>query len=295
MKILYVFFSLVCCGISLQLEAQNIVPNGGFEEITSCPSGGAQIFRAPPWRSSANSPDLYNTCGDFGYSVPENLGGTQTPREGEGYAGFSTYVNHPSFVDAREFIKCTLDYGLVAGEIYYVEFYVSQRDSMEYATHNLGVTFTDVDTGEFGELLCWPGCNVYVENTSANPLTSKTEWVKVSGTFTALGGERYIHLGNFRTDEDSEIEFIGGGVGPEYDWFVSGYYIDDVWLSHVDSMNYLGVDDLPFGSAQSAHLEVYPNPTNSSLQITSKGSLQPQTVSVYSIEGKLVKTEPWKL
>ena len=107
------------------------------------------------------------------------------------------------------------------GEEYYVEYHVSQNDSTWFASHNLGVTFTDVDTGEFGELLCWPDCDAYIENTSANPLSSKDDWVKVSGTFTAQGGEKYIHIGNFRTDADSEIEFVGGGVDPNAGWNVA--------------------------------------------------------------------------
>ncbi len=255
------FLSISFFILSGQIMGQNIVPNGGFEYILNCPTGGGAVFWATPWRSSANSPDLYNECGSNGYSVPLNINGLQLPHQGEGYVGIASYVNHPSFVDAREFLKCTLNYALIENEQYYVEFYASQGDSAEYATHNLGVTFTDVvtDTGEFGELLCWPDCEIYLENTSANPLTSKTEWMKVSGTFTALGGERYMHIGNFRTDSNSEIEFVGGGIGPQYDWFLAYYYIDDVWLSHVDSAHYVGINE-ELG-IKNYGFDVFPNPS----------------------------------
>ncbi len=205
------------------------------------------------------------------------------PHQGEGYAGFATYVNHPSFVDAREFLKCSLNYPLIQDVDYYVELYVSQSDSAEYATHNVGVTFTDVDTGEFGELLCWPECEVYVENSSANPLTSKTEWVKVSGTFTALGGEQYIHIGNFRTDADSEIEFIGGGVGPQYDWFIGAYYIDDVWLSHVDSAHYVSVNE---ESSIDNYVRVFPNPASDVVSI--ECNMRLEEVSLFDLRGKMI-------
>jgi len=208
------------------------------------------------------------------------------PHHGEGYAGFATYVNHPSFVDAREFLKCPLNYSLIQNEDYYVEFQVSQSDSAQYATHNIGVTFTDVDTGEFGELLCWPDCEIYLENTSANPLTSKTEWMKVSGTFTALGGERYMHIGNLRTDSNSEIEFVGGGVGPEYDWFVAAYYIDDVWLSHVDSAHYVGIAPPPTKGG----VKVFPNPSldgSVTVQCELKGSDQAE-LRVFDMSGRRV-------
>lgn len=255
--------------LSEMANGQNIVPNSGFEEITNCPNSGGRISWAPPWYKSANSPDLFNVCGDFGYSLPLNRLGFQTTHSGDGYAGISTYTENWHGQNTREFLKCTLNYSLAVGEEYYVEYYVSQADSFQFATHNLGVTFTDVitDTGEFGELLCWPDCNVYVENTSANPLSSKTDWVKVSGTFTAHGGERYIHIGNFRTDDNSEIESVGGGSDPDINWNHSYYYIDDVWLSHVDSAHYVSVnEELGINSGQ---LSVYPNPASSILNVQS--------------------------
>ena len=211
--------------------------------------------------SSSVSPDLFNTCGSYGYSVPENKLGTQISHKGDGYAGITTYVEYWHGQNVREFIKCTLNYSLLQGEKYYIEYHVSQTDSTWFASHNLGVTFTDMasDTGVFGELLCWLDCDVYVENTSANPLSSKTDWVKVSGTFTAQGGELYIHIGNFRTDADSEIEFVGGASDPNVAWNIATYYIDDVWLSHVDSAHYVSVNEQL--GINNYELRVWPNPS----------------------------------
>ena len=162
------------------VHGQNIVQNGGAESITSCPTDNSQIYRAPPWRSSGNSPDLYHLCGSNGYSAPVNINGTQNPRNGEGYFGVATYSE--SFSDAREFAQNTLRYALVGGEQYYVEFHVSLSDSMLFAAHNIGVTFTDTDPLTYLE--CYPNCEIYYENDASNPLTSKTDWVKVNGICT---------------------------------------------------------------------------------------------------------------
>lgn len=268
--------------MSLHLEAQNIVQNGGFEEIIFCPMSASGIYLAVPWQSSAQSPDLFNTCGDFGYGAPINKVGFQYPRSGEGYALFAAYSEY--FDDAREFIQNELRYPLTGGQQYYFEAYVSQCDSLQYAVHNIGITFTDVDTTSY--LPCYLDCNIYYENDASNPLTSKTDWMKVNGTFTAQGGERYLHIGNFRPDSTSEIEFIDGGVNPAVSWDDSGYYIDDVWLSHIDSAAYVGIGEVD----NEIGLEVYPNP-NVGESVTVKYNLKGGDVAelrVFDMSGRQV-------
>lgn len=239
------------------MEAQNIVQNGGFEEIDFCPNSAGQIWVAEPWFGSNGSPDLFYTCGYNTYSIPQNKLGFQLTNSGNGYAAIGTYSEGSHGFNPREFLQGDLRYALQAGESYYVQFFVSQADSMQFASHNLGVTFTPTDTAEY--LLCYPGCEIYYENTSVNPLTSKTDWTRVSGTFTAHGGERYIHIGNLRSDDDSEIEFIGGSNNPDLVWNQAGYYIDDIWLSHIDSAGYVSVNEQL--STNNYELKLYPNPS----------------------------------
>jgi len=250
----YRLLMLILILLSFQLGAQNIIPNGSFENLIDCPNNGGEIFWAPPWASSSASPDLFNLCGELGYSVSQNRVGFQNPHSGDGYAGIATYFE--TIADTREFAQCKINYALQNGEQYYIEFYASQSDSCQFASHNLGVTFTQVDTTTF--LPCYLSCDIYVENDASNPLTSKLEWSKVSGTFTALGGERYLHLGNFRTDYNSEIEFVGGSSNPNVMWNQAYYYIDDVWLSHIDSMHYVGINDEL--EIKNDELSLYPNP-----------------------------------
>lgn len=163
-----------------------------------------------------------------------------------------------------------IKYELVASEEYYLEMYVSLADSFNRATHNIGVVLVDTILNPWLVLDCVLDgsfdCNPVVENTSANPLTSKTEWMKISGTFTAQGGEKYIFIGNVRPDSLTEVEYVGGGApNGEYNWEGSGYYIDDVWLSHIDSAHYVGVEEqLTIGNEQ---LTIWPNPTEGVLNV----------------------------
>ena len=79
----------------------NLVPNGSFENITSCPNSSindSQLFLASPWwnsciRNSLLTPDLLNSCNnDDGFSVPFNYFGYQEAYNGNGYAGFIGYA-----------------------------------------------------------------------------------------------------------------------------------------------------------------------------------------------------------
>lgn len=284
--------TFLLAAISLSIQGQNIVANGSFEDITSCPHSPGEVYKAPPWGRSIGSPDLFNRCNtDSGiwnqYSVPFNKFGWQEPRTGNGYVGIGTYVSWPpGYFNAHEFIKCPLNYALVQGEEYYVQFYVSLSDSSNYATHNIGVTFTDVDTSEYGELICWPtSCSIYYDNNSSNPLLSRTEWMKISGTFIANGGEKYFHLGNLRTDDIAEIEFLGdGGSGGQFTWDDSGYYVDDVWLSHIDSANYVGIEHL-----EKQVFDFHPNPTNTTTQFTLPSTTRISSIFAVDLTGRRIK------
>ena len=51
----------ILCMISA--NAQNLVPNPGFEEISGCPETHSLIENAVPWRpGNFGSPDLFNRC-----------------------------------------------------------------------------------------------------------------------------------------------------------------------------------------------------------------------------------------
>jgi OOP family OmpA-OmpF porin len=254
------FIWLLLCITPFGVVCQNIITNGGFEEITSCPSSSSEIFLAPPWHIGRYSPDLMNACCLNEWGTMVNRYGGQTPKSGLGYSHIIS--NIPSISNYNEIITQPLKYQLSANETYYFELYVSLGDSFKYATHNVGVVFTDTFE-DILDLPCLFDCQPVVENTSANPLTSKTEWIKISGTFTAQGWEKYIFIGNMRPDSLTEIEFVGGSVGNgQYTWEESGYYVDDVWLSHIDSMHYAGLDE-----SVMVPINVWPNPTQGELSV----------------------------
>ncbi len=265
--------------------AQNIIRNGQFEDLefgAGCPLNGAIVAYAP-WTSSIQSPDAFNECVlNEEWSVPQNWFGFQNARSGSGYVGLVTMSPFGWF--GREALASPLRYPLEPGQDYYVEFWVSASDSARSICHNIGVSFT---IGQGDVVSCAPFCDIYIENNPIqNPLGDKENWVKVSGIFTAQGDEDWIHISNFRADSLSSYEIVAGAqdTAPFYD--NSYYYVDDVWLSHVDSMGYVGVDQ-PFESPQRSFIKLWPNPTSEVLKLSSKARLS--RVLIRDVHGTLVQ------
>src|SRR5258705_6338420 len=84
------------CGVC---EAQNLVPNGDFEQYSGCPSNYNQIDFAlfwfnpciPPYGTAfgqSGSSDYFNACASiWQIDVPNNFDGYQPAHSGNGYAG----------------------------------------------------------------------------------------------------------------------------------------------------------------------------------------------------------------
>src|SRR4051812_39766363 len=80
------------------VQAQNLVPNPGFENLNSCPGGVADVafdagYTSFPvvqgWISPLNTtPDVFNVCASpvtTPVSVPESHFGHQYPHGGDGF------------------------------------------------------------------------------------------------------------------------------------------------------------------------------------------------------------------
>jgi len=206
-------------------SAQNLVPNPGFEDHNSCPTGDGQVNRAQPWKSpTTTSPDYFSSCAgsncpDFPYiCVPANWTGHQMPHTGESYAGLFTYWAPQGF-NFREYIQCPLISPMEAGVTYQVSMYVSLADTCQTATNGIGIGFTTDSVG--GSIMT--NLDIIPAIFALDPITDKNGWTKICGYYVALGGERYCTVGNFF--DDAATVFTGGLDGG----FVhSFYYIDDI-------------------------------------------------------------------
>ena len=255
----------------------NIVHNPSFEDTIQCPVGINEIYNANFWFQpcvyygnviNSSSSDLFNTCG----WAPQNNVGFQNPRTGSGYAGIFVYEDT---INGREYIENSLLSPLIQGKVYCVEFYVSLADSISsLAITNMGAFFSN-DSLLVTSYYALSSITPQVENLNTNYLSSKTNWMRISGTFVAAGGERFITLGNFHNVGTTNTQSVSGGwVGVSY------YYIDDVSVIDCDSI--AGVEEMEKGE-----ISISPNPATNEFTIKNAG-LRMNAIHIYNVLGEEV-------
>lgn len=206
--------------VSFTLPGQNLVPNGSFEDFSSCPptaiDAQGRIDLLNNWfiPSGGGTPDFFSSChipftGWPSVDVPNNTWGSQNARTGSCYAGFA-----PS----AEYIEVQLIAPLTAGAMYDFEMYVSMGDEAQQSTDGLGVFFSD---GPATVADGWG--NAQVNNGVFNFITNSSGWVLITGSYTAAGGEDHITIGNFF----SSFFPVSNPAGT---MALSYYFIDDVSL-----------------------------------------------------------------
>ena len=126
--------------------------------------------------------------------VPDNAIGSQLANTGEGYAGFIGFW--PTINNYREYVTVPLTAPLIAGEWYYVSFFISLADS-GCGIENVGAHFSTspIFQSQITTLLLDP----QVENTTGM-ISDNQGWVFIGGCFQAAGGEAYMTIGNFYND-----------------------------------------------------------------------------------------------
>jgi hypothetical protein len=211
---------VLCSGVNLASNAQ-------FETYSSCPTAFAQINLAAPWFTPTGaSPDYFNGCAtpSSGVSAPFNSLGFQPAFSGQGYAGavVCTSDNNDFANSYREYIEAPLSAPLIAGQPYLVSFRVNLGDICSNAIAEVSARLTAGPLVNFSIQTCLPGTPQII-NPSANILSSTNNWMLVQGIFTASGGENYITLGNFLSDQNTTAISIPGGTLP-----YAYYFYDDV-------------------------------------------------------------------
>lgn len=227
-----IFKILFCLLVFGKLAAQNLVLNPSFETFTgSCGFAGYGSLvnwynPSPPPIDSCSSPDWYATCGSTPFNKAPNANfGYQVPHTGNAYAAF--ILKDGSTANYREYVEGKFSSPLTAGQTYCVSFYISLGNKAYMYCNNFGAYISNTLT-----TFPWNNCN----STAPLPytpqinytctITDTSNWVRVQGNYTAVGGEQYITLGNFFNDGATTSGNNPGGS------FFSGpfayYYIDDV-------------------------------------------------------------------
>lgn len=274
------------CLLVFSGSAQNLVPNPSFEDTIACPNGNSQIDKAVGWSSFGGSPDYYNSCSPWlCCSVPVNNYGYQYAATGNAYCGMVAYVEVGPPFGGREVIGKELSAPLVIGQKYYVSIKVSSTVNVYetcYASSKMGVLFSTVAYDDTTPPLINNFAHIYTDFI----ITDTVNWTNISSSFIADSAYKYIIIGNFFDDINTDTISIGYGYCDSLNYYASYYYIDDICVS-VDSVTCNSGTSIYEYNVQNI-INIFPNPSKGKINLQINSSYHKNvTASIYNLLGEL--------
>jgi gliding motility-associated-like protein len=206
----------------------NLVSNWSFENYILCPTNSNQLNYAQPWYSpTPNTPDYFNACSSV-MNVPNYGSGYQLAKNGQAYAGIFLWAkNGPN---DYEYIQTHLTDTLTKNTWYCIGFWVNLADFCRYAVDRVGAYLSVNPIG--ATVVTYLPYSPQVQNDSGVFLSDMLGWKLISGTYKALGGEKYITVGNFSpySYTDTLLVLSDPGMGN-----LAYYMIDAIFVYECDS------------------------------------------------------------
>jgi outer membrane protein OmpA-like peptidoglycan-associated protein len=210
-------------------QGENLIDNGGFETVEGKLKSLGCIDLAVGWMSPTGvRADIYSPCKIPEINVPENIYGKEDPKEGTNYAGIVGF----SFGDAipRSYLMAKLNMPLKKGMKYCVKFSVSLAEVSKYASNQIGVNFSSKQFGTDSKTAIIE--KTHVLDSKNKIFSAMYNWEQVCGVYYAEGGEKFITIGNFTSNENTKNEKIKKDPNMKKAQITAAYYyIDDVVVS----------------------------------------------------------------
>ena len=230
-------YLVLCYWLAVRVAwAQNLVPNPSFEAFGKCPisfSTDPAHFGPNSWNSPTNgTPDYFNKCSIGEMDVPRNWAGVSFAHSGVGYAGI--YAWSTGKHNYREYVQCKLNEPLKAGMHYDIQFFFRLSSYSVYAIDRIGLGLSSTEVKVSHDSLL----NLTPVLTKVNKLETLTnEWYKVAGQITAKGGEQFLVIGNFSSNDSTANMKIVYREGKSLMLGNSAYYyVDDVSVFPVENL-----------------------------------------------------------
>jgi OOP family OmpA-OmpF porin len=245
--------SIFCFFISLliklnvpQIMSQNLVPNSSFEDFidfnTTNKTGWHKV-------QGTDTPDYFNLSDYSHRKVFEDYIGGTVPRTGNGFVGIFCYRVHPGrdIKNIREFIETPLVSELEKDSLYRVEVSLCLDKESNIAIKNYGMLFSNSSLQVNSDLKL-SSLKPQIEFNSSY-LDSIKSWITLQSFYRAGGSEKYLLIGNFKSDRNTMTRKIVPVVekGKRRKWdLASGekatyYYIDDVIIEKAEIIDKIPV------------------------------------------------------
>ncbi len=235
--LLILFFSFTIS----KAQIANYVNNGSFEDCVNC-NQNFQLLVAKYWNA-------IDTTKYYGFNlsalpptgqVPNSGFTHQWPRTGDNYL-LSTllFINSPTLT-ARGYPRNRLKGTLQAGKNYCVKIYYNITNQSSYGVDGLGVYFGNntLDTiTQCDKAITY--LTPQVENPINNILSDTLYWSLLTGTFVANGTEKYMLIGNFKSDAATNSVMINPANLPTK---ATDILYDDISVIDIDLPAYSGPD-----------------------------------------------------
>ncbi|MEQ8910572.1 MAG: OmpA family protein [Vicingaceae bacterium] len=215
--------------------SDNLVPNPSFEILEKRVKEAGQVTYAAPWRAATMNPiDLYSAdakSDEFG--VPKNKYGAEEAKTGINYAGVSFYGYRGR--QPRTYLETQLVKKLEAGKEYCVKFHISLSDMSKYASNNISAHLSKEEINEMSEanLKLEP----HVQSITNKIYQQQFLWKEVCSKYKAEGGEQFLTIGNFKSDDETRLEKIR--LSREFSgrqFYDAYYFVDDVSVIAMDKL-----------------------------------------------------------
>ncbi len=220
----------LCVAVNPVLHAQNLVPNGSFEQYDTCPPYFGRAQYAIGWMNlHTHSADYFNACNTNGVvDVPYNQFGFQFAADGQAYVGMATTAPGGG-AWYREIVGIELTEPLVVGVPVCLSFQTAMGgfgnwpgNSTIYSSKGLGLEFFVEFPADWHSYLYPNSAALSIDEVP----TDTALWYYVSGMYIPDSAYRYIAVGNFFADSLSQITLIDS----------TGYGIFDVAYAFVDDV-----------------------------------------------------------
>lgn len=141
------------------------------------------------------------------FLVPNSSYTHQWPKTGNNYLISALLFKPNSPSTNRGYPRNKLKQNLQSGKTYCVKFYTNVTDQSTYGADGLGAYFGDNSLDTITQ--CSKPISYLTPQTQYSGLITDTmNWVLVTGTFTANGNEKYLMLGNFKSDATTNTVMI---------------------------------------------------------------------------------------
>jgi hypothetical protein len=228
--------------LSLSQSIGNYVNNGSFEDLYSC-NLPSIINKAKHWNGIDSLQGGWSYLASSCYSnVPQNGAGFQWPMHGNSYIRSGFFCPPPSCSPNlnRLYLRNRMKKNLQMGKVYCVKFYANIFNPSTYGMDGFAAYFGDnnLDTiSKFGIPLTY--LTPQIENPINNIITDTLNWTLITGTFVASGHEKFMVIGNFKSDATTNTVLINPTYLPAV---ATDVCIDAVSCIELDLPAYAGPD-----------------------------------------------------